>query len=118
MGDNTDNGDAQTEILMVNSDYAHIFNINTLDTFSQHAGNRIDATQYTRSYNRLNTPGDTDDSFNTLLSTSSNISSDSKVCTTPNSANLEMFCVRYVPLIRRQYAGRKNFAQLASYVSE
>jgi hypothetical protein len=35
MGDNTDNGDAQTEILMVNSDYAHIFNINTLDTFKQ-----------------------------------------------------------------------------------
>ena len=87
MGDNTDNGDAQTEILMVNSDYAHIFNINTLDTFKQcRCINSMDIHQYTR-YTRLNTPGDSDDSSNTLLSTSPNISDNLCVCTTLNSNN-------------------------------
>ena len=88
MGDNTDNGDAQTEILMVNSDYAHIFNINTLDPFKQcRCVNSMDIHHYTRPYTRLNTPGDTDDSFNTLLSTSPNISDNICVCTTLNSNN-------------------------------
>jgi len=87
MGDNTDNGDAQTEILMANSDYAHIFNINTLDTFKQcRCVNSMHTLVYTR-YTRLNTPGDTDDSFNTLLSTSPNISDNICVCTTLNSNN-------------------------------
>ncbi len=47
MGDKKDNWDAKAEIVIVNSDYDQFFNINTLDTLSQHAGNRIDTHHHT-----------------------------------------------------------------------